>query len=111
MAEATVLDAQEVSRGDSGDMWVYKTEYLFVYKKVWLQEIGGIIMAQRVNAAGQVVEYDKSTQRWVPVKESEPDATPVEETTTDSNAPAPEEDETLVEEGDTTPRRARGYDR
>lgn len=57
----------------------------------------------RVNGLGQVVEFNPATQRWVPVKEdssSEPDESAVEQ-------PVPTDEETVVDEGETTPRRAR----
>lgn len=54
---------------------------------------------QRVNADGKVVEFDEKSGRWLPVKEE------VKET--ESNDPAPTTEDTLVDEGETTPRRAR----
>lgn len=54
----------------------------------------------RTNAAGEQVRYDKNTDRWVPVKHRE------KKDTAETSQPAPE-GETVVSEGDTTPRRAR----
>ncbi len=59
---------------------------------------------QRVNAQGEVVEFNENSGRWESVKEERED-TKTEQTVETSN-PAPE-GETVVREGESTPRRAR----
>lgn len=56
---------------------------------------------QRVNAAGETVEYNENTDRWEPVRGEE------SKQTAETSNPVPTKDETLVEEGEKTPRRAK----